>query len=114
MHIDFVSVAHCQRLGDSATHPIAPLAARQGALLLLAGRSLPRRRAYPDTLPAAHSGVFNRGIQDHFLPIIKKSLGLTENRPSQMNRQQQNASRSVSAQPHGVVNSPPLFRELST
>ncbi|MCF8210202.1 MAG: hypothetical protein K9K38_12515 [Rhodoferax sp.] len=45
--------------GDSATHPIEPQATRLGSLLLLAGRSLQRRRAYPDAPPAAHSGASN-------------------------------------------------------
>ena len=46
-------------LGESATHPIELLATRLGMLLLLEGRSIPRRRAYPDAPPAAHSGAFN-------------------------------------------------------
>ncbi len=46
-------------LGDSATHPIEPLAERLGSLLLLEGKSLQRRLAYPDALPAPHSGASN-------------------------------------------------------
>ncbi len=46
-------------LGESATHPIELLAARLGVLFLLAGSSLQRRHAYPDTPPVAHSGAFN-------------------------------------------------------
>jgi len=40
-------------------HPMESLATRLGALLLLVGRSPLRRRAYPDTPPAAHSGASN-------------------------------------------------------
>ena len=46
-------------MAENATFPIEPLAARLGALLLLAGSSLLRRLAYPDTPPAAHSGASN-------------------------------------------------------
>jgi len=46
-------------VGEIATHPIAPLATRPGALLLLAGCIPQRRRVYPATPPAAHSGAFN-------------------------------------------------------
>ena len=40
-------------------HPIELLATCLGVLLLLEGSSIPRRRAYPDAPPAAHSGAFN-------------------------------------------------------
>jgi len=40
-------------------HPIEPLAAYLGSLLLLAGSSLRHHRAYPDTPPATHSGASN-------------------------------------------------------
>jgi hypothetical protein len=46
-------------LGESATHPIEPLTTRLGSLLLLAGSSLQRRRAYPDAPPVAHSVASN-------------------------------------------------------
>ncbi|MBK9440638.1 MAG: hypothetical protein IPN53_04675 [Comamonadaceae bacterium] len=59
MNIDFFSFDVVHPLGDSATHPIEPLATRLGSLLLLAGRSPLRRRAYPDAPPAAHSGASN-------------------------------------------------------
>jgi len=59
MSIYFFSFDVAHPLGDSATHPIEPLATRLGALLLLAGRSPRRRRAYPDAPPAAHSGASN-------------------------------------------------------
>ena len=44
---------------DSATDPIEPLATRPGSLLHLAGMSLRRCRAYPDTPPTAHLGASN-------------------------------------------------------
>ncbi|NCN71994.1 MAG: hypothetical protein GW907_12810 [Betaproteobacteria bacterium] len=59
MNINFFGVDQLHLMGDGATHPIEQLATRLGALLLLAGSSLPRRRAYPDTPPAAHSGASN-------------------------------------------------------
>ena len=59
MSIYFFSFGEVHPLGDSATHPIEPLATRLGALLLLAGRSPQRRRAYPDAPPVAHSGASN-------------------------------------------------------
>ena len=49
-------------LGDSATHPIAPPWRVLAALLLLAGISLPRRRALPAHPMTAHSGASNRGF----------------------------------------------------
>ena len=62
MKTDYFSIFGIDQLGDSATHPIEPLATRLGALLLLAGSSLRRRRAYPVTPPAAHSGASNSRI----------------------------------------------------
>ncbi|MBA3059802.1 MAG: hypothetical protein KJ614_14595 [Gammaproteobacteria bacterium] len=59
MAIDFFSFDAPRLLGESATHPIEPLAARPGVLLRLAGMSLQRCRAYPVTPPAAHSGASN-------------------------------------------------------
>jgi len=49
-------------LGDGATHPIEPPWGALGALLLLAGMSLPRRHAYPAHPMTAHSGVSNCGF----------------------------------------------------
>jgi len=59
MKIDICYFDGVHSLGESATHPIELLATRLGVLLLLAGSSLRRRRAYPNTPPAAHSGAFN-------------------------------------------------------
>lgn len=59
MRIDFFTIFEIHPSGGSATHPIEPLATCLGALLLLAGRSLQRHRAYPDTPPTAHSGASN-------------------------------------------------------
>jgi hypothetical protein len=49
-------------LGEDATLPIARLASRPAALLLLAGTALPPRRALPDNSPAAHSAASNCGF----------------------------------------------------
>ena len=59
MNIDICYFDGVHPLGESATHPIELLATCLGVLLLLEGRSIPRRRAYPDAPPAAHSGAFN-------------------------------------------------------
>ncbi len=59
MNIYFFSFDEVHSLGDSATHPIEPLAVRLGALFLLAGSSPRRRHAYPAAPPAAHSGASN-------------------------------------------------------
>ncbi len=87
MSIYFFSFDEVHPLGDSATHPIEPLATRLGRKLLLAGRIPQRRRPcgahhargmacfkpskraqarleprllpYPDAPPAAHSGASN-------------------------------------------------------
>ena len=59
MNIDICYFDGVHPLGESATHPIELLAMRLGVLLLLAGSSLRRRRAYPDAPPVAHSGAFN-------------------------------------------------------
>ena len=57
MSIYFFSFDVAHPLGDSATHPIEPLATRLGALLLLAGRSCAsssplRGAAMPEAWPA--------------------------------------------------------------
>ena len=62
MYIDIRCFDVDHLLGESAMYPIELLATCLGVLLLLEGRSIPRRRAYPDAPPAAHSGTFNRGI----------------------------------------------------
>jgi len=59
MKLDDLSAGQGYPVAENATFPIEPLAARLGALLLLAGSSLLRRLAYPDTPPAAHSGASN-------------------------------------------------------
>ncbi|MCF8207992.1 MAG: hypothetical protein K9K38_01080 [Rhodoferax sp.] len=55
MNTRFFGFEGHHHLGDSATHPIAPLATRLGPKTLLAGSSQQRPRAYPDAPPAAHS-----------------------------------------------------------
>ena len=55
MNVDIYYFDGVHTLGESATHPIELLAPRLGVLLLLEGRSLRRRRAYPDAPPAAHT-----------------------------------------------------------
>ncbi|NCN71837.1 MAG: hypothetical protein GW928_08325 [Rhodoferax sp.] len=59
MNIDYFCVDQTHLWGNSATHPIELLATHLGVLLLLAGSSLRRRRAYPDTQPTAQSGASN-------------------------------------------------------
>jgi len=59
MAIDYSGFDQDHPVGDSATHTIEPLTTRLGALLLLAGRSPPRRHVFPDAPPAAHSGASN-------------------------------------------------------
>jgi hypothetical protein len=51
-----------RRLGERATHPIEPPWGALGALLVLAGTSLPRPRAFPTHPMTAHSGVSNCGF----------------------------------------------------
>ncbi|MCF8211936.1 MAG: hypothetical protein K9K38_21400 [Rhodoferax sp.] len=60
--IDYFCFDAIHPLGESATHPIEPLATPLGSLLLLAGSSPLRRRAYPEAPSAAHSGASNYGI----------------------------------------------------
>ncbi|MBP9061048.1 MAG: hypothetical protein KBF98_12130 [Rhodoferax sp.] len=59
MNIEFLGFDKAHHWGESATRLIEPLATRPGVLLRLAGSSLRRCRAYPDTLPTVHSGVSN-------------------------------------------------------
>jgi hypothetical protein len=59
MDIDIRSLAGVHLLGDSATHSPAPRSPRHAALLVLAGMSLPRPRALPDTPITALASAFN-------------------------------------------------------
>ena len=77
MNIEVCAFDRAHPLGEPATRPIARLASRLAALLLLAGGDHARRRApargrpdsyalkrydsapLPDNSPDAHSGVFN-------------------------------------------------------
>jgi hypothetical protein len=59
MNIEYFDFDKVHHLGERATRPIEPLATRPGVLLRLAGSSLLRCRAYPDSPPTAHSGVSN-------------------------------------------------------
>ncbi|MDO5692628.1 MAG: hypothetical protein Q4G70_09135 [Pseudomonadota bacterium] len=60
MSTDFHGFDHVHLLGERAMHPIAPRwLAAQAALLVLAGTSLPRPRALPDTPITARSGASN-------------------------------------------------------
>ncbi len=59
MDIEVCAFDHAHPLGEPATRPIARLANRLAALLLLAESDHARRHALPDNSPDAHSGVFN-------------------------------------------------------
>jgi len=59
MNIDVGSFDNVPILGDSATRSPAPRLARHAALLVLAGISLPRPRALPDTPITALASAFN-------------------------------------------------------
>jgi hypothetical protein len=68
MNIEYFDFDKVHHLGENATRRSEggggrprsePLATRPGVLLRLAGSSLRRCRAYPDSPPAAHSGVSN-------------------------------------------------------
>ncbi len=74
MNFDFFSFDGIHLLGDSATHPIEPLATRLGRKLLLAGSSPLRRRAYPDAPPAADSGASN--LEQRSRPTGQSSMHL--------------------------------------
>ena len=52
-----------RHLGQSAMRPIQPRCRTLAALLLLAGKSPPRRRALPAHRITAHSGASNSGFQ---------------------------------------------------
>ena len=62
MDADVNDHAAVHQLGESATHPIEPPCGALGALLVLAGMSLPRPRAFPPHPMTAHSGVSNCGF----------------------------------------------------
>ena len=51
-----------RRMSENATHLTEHASQRLSALLVLAGISLLRPRALPDTVTHAHSGVFNYGF----------------------------------------------------
>jgi hypothetical protein len=51
-----------RRMSENATHLTEHASQRLSALLVLAGISLLRPRALPDTVMHAHSGVFNYGF----------------------------------------------------
>jgi len=57
--IDYGSHEYAYLSGENATHPIEPPWGVLAALLLLAGSSPPRRRAFPAHPMTAHSGVSN-------------------------------------------------------
>jgi len=59
MNTDFLCFDNPHRLGEIATHPIRPPSGALAALLLLAGISLPRRRALPPHPMTARSGASN-------------------------------------------------------
>jgi hypothetical protein len=65
MNTNFRDTTEAHPMDDDATLPIARLASRLAALLLLAGTTLPRKvalRALPDNSPAAHSAASNCGF----------------------------------------------------
>jgi hypothetical protein len=59
MAADVIGLEAVHQLGENATHPIEPPCGALGALLVLAGISLPRPRAFPARPMTAHSGVSN-------------------------------------------------------
>jgi hypothetical protein len=62
MVVDVLDHDAAHLLGERATHPIEPPWGALGALLVLAGMSLPRPPAFPAHPMAAHSGVSNCGF----------------------------------------------------
>lgn len=62
MHIDILDHEAAHLSGASAMPPIEPPCDALAALLLLAGRSQPRRRALPARPIAAHSDASNYGL----------------------------------------------------
>ncbi len=59
MNINVFAFVDRHPSGERAMCPIEPRPTRLAALLLLAGSSLQRRHALPDTPPTAHSGASN-------------------------------------------------------
>ena len=66
MNIEIHRHAYPHRMGESAAHPIEPRWGTLAALLLVAGRSQPPRRALPTHPIAAHSGAPNCRFQVKF------------------------------------------------
>ncbi|MDO9400337.1 MAG: hypothetical protein Q7T46_02565 [Polaromonas sp.] len=62
MNADILDHDELHLLGERATGPIEPPWGAPGALLLLAGSSQPRRRAFPAHPMTAHSGLSNCGF----------------------------------------------------
>jgi len=62
MSTAFLSFADRHYLGEDATRPIRPPTGALAALLLLAGMSLPRRRALPAHPWTTCSGASNYGF----------------------------------------------------
>ncbi|MDR1995359.1 hypothetical protein [Azonexus sp.] len=65
MNIDCLGFNDRYHSGESATRPIKPPSGALAALLLLAGMSLPRRRALPAHPMTTCSGASNYGFQDN-------------------------------------------------
>ncbi len=63
MNINFSALEELHRLGESATHPIAPPWRGLGVLLVLAGSSLLPPLAYPAHPMTPHSGASNCRFQ---------------------------------------------------
>jgi hypothetical protein len=59
MNIDFSDFDDLHHFGERATHPSRPPSGALAALLLLAGTSLPRRRALPARPMTTCSGASN-------------------------------------------------------
>ena len=62
MNAHFSAHASHHLMGATATHPIEQRCVTLAALLLLAGKSPPPRRALPAHRIAAHSGASNCGF----------------------------------------------------
>ena len=77
MNADILDPDELHLLGERATHPIELPWGALGALLLLAGSSQPRRRAFPAHPMTAHSGVSNCAVS-RLNGIALKSVFLRE------------------------------------
>lgn len=62
MGTNFRGANEALTMGEDVTLPIARLASRLVALLLVTGTALPRRQAWPENSLAAHSVVPNCGF----------------------------------------------------